>query len=131
MWVYRTLLILGLLGSAVSMYQTLAFSWNPAFEAPALAEGPRHTNYHAFRGFTLAVGAAGVMAFGMFQPAAGRRRPLWWAMLIAGGCYYAGWWLPWPLLGLRTPPGIAEIVHVLSASLALGAVILSRRRFPN
>lgn len=129
MWVYRTLLILGLLGSAASMYQTLAFSWNPAFEAPALAEGPRHTNYHAFRGFTLSVGVAAVLVWGMFQPAGRRRRELWVAMVLAAFGYYVGWWLPWPLFGLHTPNAVAEGVHVAAAALTLGAILLSRRQF--
>ena len=70
----RTLLLLGLAASGLSMYDTLSHAWDPSFEAPALSLGRRHTNYHAFREFTLSVGVAAVLIWGMFQPA-GRRRP--------------------------------------------------------
>jgi len=38
------------------MWDTLSHAWDPAFQAPALPLGPTHTNYHAFREFTLSVG---------------------------------------------------------------------------
>lgn len=43
--------------------------------------------------------------------------------------YYVGWWLPWPLFGLRTPNAIAEGVHLLATVLTLRAVGLDRPRF--
>lgn len=129
MWLPRALLLLGLAVGARSVWETLSFAWDPAFEAPALAEGRRHPNYHAFREFTLTLGAIGVMLLAMFQPA-GRRRPeLWAAMLLAALFYYGGWWLPWPLLGLRTPNAVAEAVHLAAAGLALAAILLARRHF--
>jgi hypothetical protein len=42
----RTLLLLGLVASGLSMYDTLSHAWDPSFEAPALPLGRRHTNYH-------------------------------------------------------------------------------------
>lgn len=55
----RILLILGVIVGLPSVWETLSFSWDPTFQAPALREGPRHTNYHAFREFTLTIGALG------------------------------------------------------------------------
>lgn len=125
----RTLLVLGLMASGMSMFETLKYSWDPLFEAPDLPQGRTHTNYHAFRGFTLSVGVAAVLLWGMFQPAGRRRRELWVAMLLAALGYYVGWWLPWPLLGLHTPSAIAETVHVAAAALTLGAIAVTYRRF--
>ena len=125
----RALLLLGLAVGTVSMYETLAFTWNPLFEAPVLPQGRRHTNYHAFRGFSLSVGVALVLCWGMFQPVGRRRRELWGAMVLASLGYYVGWWLPWPLFGLRTPSAMAEGVHALATALTLSAVFLSRSRF--
>ena len=126
MWLCRTLLLLGLAASGLSIYDTLAHVWDPTFEAPALSLGRRHTNYHAFREFTVSVGVAAVLAWGMFQPVRKRHRELWVAMLIAALGYYVGWWLPWPLFGLHAPNLAAEIVHAAATLLTLAAVALAR-----
>lgn len=125
----RLLLLLGLLASGIPMYDTLAHVWDPSYEAPALSLGPRHTQYHAFREFSLQAGVAAVLAWGMLQPAGRRRRELWAAMLLAALGYYSGWWLPWPLFGLRAPLAIAEWVHLAATVLTLGAVGLARPWF--
>ena len=52
----RTLICLGIIIGLPSVWETLAFSWNPLFQAPGLPLGPTHTNYHAFREFTLTIG---------------------------------------------------------------------------
>ena len=65
----RVLLCLGLTLSAFSMWDTLGHSWDPAFQAPALPLGQTHTQYHAFREFTLSVGAAAVLLYVMFLTA--------------------------------------------------------------
>jgi len=75
----RVLLCLGLALSAFSMWDTLGHSWDPAFQAPALSLGKTHTQYHAFREFTLSVGAAAVLLYVMFLPSAQRMRSLWTA----------------------------------------------------
>ena len=125
----RALLIAGILFGLPSLWETLSFSWDPSFQAPTLRFGPTHTNYHAFREFTLTLGALTTMLWVMFQPAANRSRPLWVAMLLAAGFYYVGWWLPWPLLGLHTPNVAAEIVHLAAAASSLTAIFLVRKQF--
>lgn len=125
----RVLLVLGVVVGLPSVWETLSFSWDPTFAAPALRYGSTHTNYHAFREFTLTLGALLIMLWSMFQPAAGRSRPLWVAMMLAALFYYGGWWLPWPLLGLRTPNLLSEFVHEAAALLASVAVALSWRHF--
>jgi len=125
----RALLIVGILFGLPSLWETLSFSWDPSFQAPALRFGPTHTNYHVFREFTLTLGALATMVWVMFQPAANRSRPLWIAMLIAAGFYYVGWWLPWPFLGLHTPNVPAEIVHLAAAASSLTAIFLVRKEF--
>lgn len=44
----RTLLVLDILVGLPSVWETLSFSWDPPFQAPALRYGPTHSNYHAF-----------------------------------------------------------------------------------
>ena len=46
----RALLVLGIVAGIPSLWQTLTFSWDPTFQAPAFRYGPSHTQYHAFRG---------------------------------------------------------------------------------
>lgn len=125
----RLLLLLGLAVGARSVWETLAFSWDPAFEAPALAEGSRHTNYHVFREFTLTLAAIAVMLHAMFQPPRRRTRQLWVAMAVVALGYYGGWWLPWPALGLRTPNLVAETVHLAAAASSATAIALAWRHF--
>ncbi len=86
----RVLLVLGILVGLPSLWETLSFSWDPTFRAPALRYGPTHSNYHAFREFTLTLGALPVMLWAIFQPPAWRSRPMWVAMALAGVCYYGG-----------------------------------------
>ena len=127
----RVLLVLGVLVGMPSIWETLSFSWDPTFQAPALRYGPEHSNYHAFREFTLTVGAIAVMLWAMFQSAASRTRTVWTAMAIAGLCYYGGWWLPWPLLGLHAPNAIALLDHTaatLISATAIGLAFLQFRR---
>lgn len=126
----RVLLCLGLAAGTLSMWDTLAHSWDPAFQAPVLPLGPRHTNYHAFREFTLSVGAAAILLYVMFLPSAQRVRPLWIVMCVTAVCYYGGWWLPWPLLGLHAPNPAATFVHLAATILCLTSIGLARRFFP-
>lgn len=114
--------MLSVLLGARGVWETLAFSWYPTFQAPALRYGPTHANHHAFRESTLTLGALAVILWAMFQPAETRMRPLWVTMAFAAACYNSGWWLPWPPLGLRTPNLAAELVHI-AAALVSGAVI--------
>ena len=129
MVVPRLLLALGVIFGVMSMFFTLTYAWDPLFQAPnlPLPDPPTHTNYHAFRGFTLAAGATLIMLYCMFMPAGKRSPELWTVMLFAGVFYYAGWWLPWPLFGYRTPGLGAEMVHILAAGSSLAAIFLARR----
>lgn len=125
----RVLLCLGMGFSAVSIYQTIVLALDPAFQAPALPLGPRHTNYHAFRGFMLAIGSVVIMLFIMFQPAQQRRPVLWTVMLLSALFYYGGWWLPWPLLDLHTPNTGATIDHSLATVFSFAGILLARGEF--
>jgi hypothetical protein len=129
MKISRILLVLGLLIGLPSLWETLSFSWDPTFQAPALRYGPEHTNYHAFREFTLTLGALAIVLWVMFQPAKNRSHTLWMTMMFAGVFYYSGWWLPWPLLGLHTPNLRAELVHIVAATLSLTAIARSWQYF--
>jgi hypothetical protein len=129
MKISRILLVLGLLIGLPSLWETLSFSWDPTFQAPALRYGPEHTNYHAFREFTLTLGALAIVLWVMFQPAKNRSHALWMTRMFAGVFYYSGWWLPWPLLGLHTPNLSAELVHIVAATLSLTAIARSWHYF--
>ena len=130
MWLSRIVLGLGLVVGTLSMWDTLSHSWDPAFQAPAFPLGPTHTNYHAFREFTLQVGAVAVMLYVMFLPPKQRLRSSWVVMAVMSVCYYGGWWLPWPLLGLHAPNTAALIVHLAATVLSLSGVALAWRYFP-
>ncbi len=121
----RVLLCLGLALGAFSMWDTLGHSWDPAFQAPALSLGTTHTQYHAFREFTLSVGAAAVLLYVMFLPSAQRMRSLWTVMCATAVCYFGGWWLPGPLLGLYAPNRAATFVHLSATILCLTSVVLA------
>jgi hypothetical protein len=123
----RIFICLGLLIGLPSVWETLAFSWNPDFQAPALSLGATHTNYHAFREFTLTVGAILTILYVSFQPESKRSKPLWTVMFLATLFYYGGWWLPWPLLGLHAPTSAAEIVHFLATVFTMLGVLLARK----
>jgi hypothetical protein len=112
-----------------SIWETLAFSWDSTFSAPLLRYGSTHTNYHAFREFTLTVGAIGVMLWVMFQPLPNRGQTLWVAMAFAGFCYYGGWWLPWPLFGFRAPTTMSEVIHGAATTLSAFSILISRSSF--
>ena len=86
----RILLVLGLVAGLPSIWETLSFSWDATFQAPDLRYGPTHTNYHAFREFTLTLGAVAVMLWGMFRPERDRTPALWATMAFAAGFYYGG-----------------------------------------
>jgi hypothetical protein len=109
LWLCRLLVCFGLAVGTLSVWDTLSHTWDPAFQAPALPLGPTHTNYHAFREFTLSVGAMLVLAYGMFLPLAKRSRDLWNVMCVTAFCYYGGWWIPSPLFGLHAPNTPATI----------------------
>lgn len=127
----RLLLCLGVLVGSLSIYDTLSHVWDPAFHAPALPLGPTHTNYHAFREFTLSVGAVTALLYGIFLPAGKRTRPVWVVMCVVALSYYGGWWLPWPLFGLQVPNRVAMVDHLLATVLCLTGVGLERPYFPD
>ncbi len=129
MFAARLLLGLGLLASALSAWDTLAHVWDPAFRAPALPLGPTHSNYHAFREFTLTLGAITVLVYGLGQPAARRTRPLWVVMLVIALGYHGGWWLPGPLFGLYAPNRMAAVDHAVATVLTLAGVLFARRHY--
>lgn len=112
------------------MWDTLSHSWDAAFQAPALPLGSTHTNYHAFREFTLSMGAAAVLLYIMFLPANRRTRPLWIVMCITAVCYYGGWWLPGPLLGLFAPTGAATLTHLIATIACITSIALAWPHFP-
>jgi hypothetical protein len=129
MIVPRLLLALGAVFILMSIFFTLTSAWDPLFQAPNLPDGPTHTNYYAFRLFTLATGATVIMLYCMFMPTDKRSPQLWTVMLFAGVFYFAGWWLAWPVFGYRAPGLGAEMVHVLATVLSLAAIFLARRFF--
>ena len=126
----RTLVCLGIIIGLPSVWETLAFSWNPDFQAPRLPLGPTHTNYHAFREFTLTIGVELVILYIVFQPPGHRIRPLWNVMLIAALGYYVGWWLPWPIFGYHAPNEFSQIDHFIATVITLVGVFCARQQFP-
>ena len=126
----RILLCLGVVAGTLSIWDTLSHTWDPSYQAPALALGPTHTNYHAFREFMLSVGAVLVELYGVFQPAAKRTSPLWVAMCLTAVFYYRGWWLPWPIFGYHAPNELSQIDHFIATVITLIGVFCARQQFP-
>ena len=129
MMISRILLCIGLAAGALSTYDTLSHSWDPTYEALRFALGPTHTNYHAFREFTLEVGAAVTMLYVIFKPPSRRYRSLWIVMAITAVSYYGGWWLPETLLGLHAPNRLAAIDHVIASFFSLAGIAMAYPHF--
>jgi hypothetical protein len=129
MAISRILLCIGLTAGSLSTYDTLSHAWDPSFHAPRLALGPTHTNYHAFREFTLEVGAAVIMLYAIFKAPSRRDRSLWIVMAITAVFYYGGWWLPGPLLGLYAPNRAAAIDHVIASAFSLAGIAMAYPHF--
>ena len=127
----QILMLIAMLTSSISIWQTLAFSWDPLFRAPMLPEGPTHTNYHAFREACLAMGALSIMTVFVFGPSRLRTRSCLHITTLVAISYYVGWWLPWPLLGYTAPHLGATIVHLVATGTAAGALWLASIESPN
>ena len=83
-------LCLGALTGMLSMWDTLANTWGPAFQVSVSPLRPTHTNYHASREFTLSVDASSMLLYIAFLPAFQRTRALWIVMRAIAACYYGG-----------------------------------------
>ena len=129
-FIAQILMLTAILTSGISLWKTLAFSWDPSFQAAMLPEGPTHTNYHAFREACLAAGALLAMATVVFGPSHFRSNGCFHIATLMAVSYYAGWWLPWPLLGYTTPNLAALIVHLIATGTAAGALWLTSRELP-
>ena len=112
---------------AKSIRMTFKHAASPSFEAPGYKKGRKHPRYHAFRGATLAIGAVATMNFVVWRPKVERAEKgfesLWISGAIAAVSYFSGWWLPKPLLKLKTPNWTAETVHILAALLCCGGLM--------
>ena len=129
MVISRILLCIGLAAGSLSTYDTLSHAWDPSYQAPRLALGATHTNYHAFREFMLEVGAAITMLYVIFKAPSRRNHSLWIVMAITAVFYYGGWWLPGPLLGLHTPNRLAAIDHVIASVFSLAGIAMAYPHF--
>jgi NAD(P)-dependent dehydrogenase (short-subunit alcohol dehydrogenase family) len=69
------------------------------------------------------------MLYVILLPAARRSRPLWVVMAATAGCYYGGWWLPGPLLGLSAPNRVATVIHLAATVASLAGVALAWRHY--
>ncbi len=107
----RVLLALGVLGGLTSVWFTLAFTWDPLFGAVNLPDGPTHSNYHAFRGATLAF-AVNMLLIWVGIKGASVKPETWGIVTFMTVLYYLGWWLAWPIWGYRTPSDGAEMTHI-------------------
>eukprot|EP00756_Hemistasia_phaeocysticola_P028861 Hpha_TRINITY_DN16197_c3_g1::TRINITY_DN16197_c3_g1_i1::g.5429::m.5429 len=125
----RVLMGLGSLACAQSIYKTFENALNPKFQAPEFKISPNHSRYHAFRGGCLAVAATTVLNGVLYTPAAERVRSLWNAAAVIAVGYFGGWWIPRPLLNLRTPHWVAELVHLGAALLCSAALFVARPAF--
>ena len=119
----RILIALAVLAGLISAWQTLQFTWMPEFQAPALLDGPTHTNYHAFREAMLAFAVNGLMIWAIIKGAV-QRFGTWATTLFMAVFYYIGWWLAWPIWGYHAPELGAEIVHAVATVAGLVGLYL-------
>merc|ERR1712137_1220869 len=125
----KVLLGLGTSLSLFSVKLTFRHAMSPQFEAPHYDKGPKHTRYHAFRGAALALGALITMNLTIHSSDKDRNPTLWRNTMVMAVAYFGGWWAPKPLLGLRTPSWMAEVVHIAAASFSVGALVMARPSF--
>ena len=52
-----------------------------------------------------------------------------WRMAATAACYYGGWWLPGPLLGLSAPNRVATVIHLVATVPSLAGVALAWRHY--
>ena len=119
----RILLSFGIFGGLVSVWYTLAFTWNTDFAAVNLPDGPTHSNYHAFRGAMLAL-AVNLLLIWVCMKASTIQFQSWALVTFMAVFYYLGWWLAWPIWGYHAPSLGAELNHVLGTVGGLAGLSL-------
>jgi hypothetical protein len=123
----RILILLGVMGGFVSVWYTLAFTWNPEFAAVNLPDGPTHSNYHAFRGAMLAF-PVNLLLIWVAIKGSRVSRETWGIVTFMAVFYYLGWWTAWPIWGYHAPDIVAEMNHVIGTVGGLGGLLLLRPR---
>ena len=121
----RIFLTLGIIGGLVSVWYTLAFTWNPDFAAVNLDDGPTHSNYHAFRGAMLAF-PVNLLLIWVGIKGASVSLETWGITAFMAIFYYLGWWIAWPIWGYHAPSIEAETNHIIGTLGGLGALFLLR-----
>ncbi len=117
----RVLILLSVIAGLISFWFTLQFAWTPEFQAPALPEGPTHTNYHAFREAMLALAVNLLLVWAMIRGAQIAFES--WALItFMAIAYYLGWWLAWPIWGFHAPSLSAEMVHATATVCGLAGL---------
>ncbi|MDG1025963.1 MAG: hypothetical protein P8N94_10935 [Gammaproteobacteria bacterium] len=127
----QILICIGVLAGSISAAQTFGHIQDESYQVVNLAVEEEstvertvtHSNYHAFRESLIAFAILGCLVYLCFSPSLSRDA---WILGFVLACVYTlGWWLPWPLFGLRAPHLMAEIVHgVATASLLTGYAML-------
>lgn len=125
---------LGFIAAVISNIQTFGHVPDPAYnvvnypveEGATTERTVTHSNYHAFREGLLSLGVLVCIAWsGIAAP----RSPGLWPVAFLLACVYTlGWWLPWPLFGLRAPHADAELAHTIgTVGLMMGMLLLRPR----
>ena len=127
----RVVLAFGIFAGFVSVWFTLAFTWNPDFAAVHLDDGPTHSNYHTFRGALLAF-SVNLLLIWVGIKGASVRYETWGIATFMAVFYYLGWWIAWPIWGYHAPSIGAEMNHLLGTVGGLGALYFLRpkRKIP-
>ena len=123
----RILIVMGVLAGLLSVWFTLAFTWDPEFAAVNLPVGPTHSNYHAFRGAMLAF-PVNLLLILVAIKGAQVTRDTWHVVTFMAVFYYLGWWVAWPIWGYHAPYISAAINHLIGTVGGLGGLLLLRPR---
>ena len=125
----KFVMAVGSAACAFSIKMTFTMAMSESFEAPGFDKGRKHPRYHAFRGGSLAVATLVVLNIGIHAPEAAKNSTLWRMMAVLAAGYFGGWWIPKPLLGLKTPSWMAESVHLVAAGCCSSALLLAAPAF--
>jgi len=127
----RTLVVLGILIGMISWKMTIGHVADPTYLLIETSEeGPTHAWYHAFREAIGDLAAIAVILSVFFGPAIWRTKQTWYICLFLMIGYYAPFWIGTPFVPeLGAPHIMAELVHVLMASLSIAGLFAARKHF--
>ena len=123
----RIVLAFSILSGLINFWDTLQFAWAPEFAAVNLPDGGIHSNYHAFRGATMALGVNLMLAWTLIKGAS-MKAEFWAIVTFMSIFYYAGWWIAWSIWGYHASSLADETIHILGTVGGIVGLLLIKPR---